>query len=144
MQNLFDNAIDIISKMRNGEISLADAKNNQAKFKSNLGEIKKTQRNRSKEQETYLHNTEMLYKARSDDIKFYDDYSSMISEAKLRATKGTGLKILTPKQILQRLLTAHAQVKAWNNLESLLNKIRKTVYSLHQSKEITKKLYNNY
>ena len=41
MQNLFDNAIDIISKIRNGEISLANAKNNQAKFKSNLGEIKK-------------------------------------------------------------------------------------------------------
>ena len=40
----------------------------------------------------------MLYKARSNVIKFLDDYSSVVSEAKHKATKGTGLKILTPKQ----------------------------------------------
>ena len=38
----------------------------------------------------------MFYKARNSVIGFFDDYSSMISEAKLKATKGTGLKILTP------------------------------------------------
>ena len=70
-------------------------------------------------------------------------YSSMVSEAKLEATKGTGLKILTPKQMLQRLPIALAQVKAGNNSENLLNEIRQIVYSLHQSKEITKKVYNN-
>ena len=70
-------------------------------------------------------------------------YSSMVSEAKLEATKGTGLKILTPKQMLQRLPIAVAQVKAGNNSENLLNEIRQIVYSLHQSKEITKKVYNN-
>ena len=62
---------------------------------------------------------------------------------KLKSTKGTGLKILTPKQMLQRLPTALAQVKAGNNSESLLSEIRQIVYSLYQSKEITKKLYNN-
>ena len=85
----------------------------------------------------------MLYKARSKAIKFYDDYSLIMSEAKNKATKGTGLKILTPKQILQRLPITLAQVKAGNNSESLLNEIRQIVYSLHQSKEITKKVYNN-
>ena len=63
----------------------------------------------------------------------------MVSEAKLKATKGTGLKILTPKQMLQRLPIALAQVKAGNNSENLLNEIRQIVYSLYQSKEITKK-----
>ena len=58
-------------------------------------------------------------------------------------TKGTGLKILTPKQMLQRLPITLAQVKAGNNSESLLNEIRQIVYSLYQSKEITKKVYNN-
>ena len=58
-------------------------------------------------------------------------------------TKGAGLKILTPIQMLQRLPTARAQVKAGNNSEKLLNEIRQIVYSLHQSKEITKKLHNN-
>ena len=59
-----------------------------------------------------MYNIEMLYKAMNEAIKFYDDYSSMMSEAKLKATKGTGLKILTPKQMLQRLPIALAQVKA--------------------------------
>ena len=85
----------------------------------------------------------MLYKARNSVIEFFDDYSSMVSEAKRKATKGTGLKILTPKQMLQRLLIALAQVKAGNNSESLLSEIRQIVYSLYQSKEITKKVYNN-
>ena len=41
----------------------------------------------------------MLYKARNEVIKFHDDYSLMMSEAKTkaRATKGTGLKTLSPK-----------------------------------------------
>ena len=80
---------------------------------------------------------EMLYQARNEAIKFYDDYSSMISEAKYRATKGTGLKVLTSKQMLQRLPVALAQVKAVNNSETLLNEIRQIVYSLYQSKQIT-------
>ena len=37
----FDNALNIINKIQNGEISLADVKNNQEKFKAYLGEIKK-------------------------------------------------------------------------------------------------------
>ena len=85
----------------------------------------------------------MLYKARNKAIKFYDDYSSMMSEAKYRATKGTGLKILTPKQMLQRLPIALAQVKAGNNSESSSNEIRQIIYSLYQSKKIAKNVCNN-
>ena len=53
----------------------------------------------------------MLYKARKEAINFFDNYSSMTSEAKNKATKGTGLKIFTPKQMLQRLPIALTQVK---------------------------------
>ena len=68
----------------------------------------------------------------------------MILEAKkLAKQEGKGLKILTSKKMLQRLPIAHAQIKAGNNSKSLLNEIRQIVYSLHQSKEITKKVYNN-
>ena len=84
----------------------------------------------------------MFYKVRNKAIKFYDDYSLMMSEAKYRATKGTWLKILTPKQMLQRFPIALAQLKAGNNSESLLNEIRQIVYSLYQSKQTTKKVYN--
>ena len=56
----------------------------------------------------------MLYNARKEATKFYDDYSSMMSEARFKAkTKGTRLKMLTPKQMLQRLPIALAQVKSW-------------------------------
>ena len=142
--NQFDNALDIIDKIRGGKIDLANVKNNQEKFKSYLGETKKgNKKHKSKEQKNTLYNIEVLYKARNEAIKFYGDCSSMISEAKYRATKGTELKILTPKQMLQRLPIALAQVKAGNNSESLLNEIRQIVYSLYQSKQITKKVYNN-
>ena len=45
--------------------------------------------------------------------------------------------------MLQTLPIDLAQVKAGNNSESLLNEIRQIVYSLYQSKQITKKVYNN-
>ena len=68
----------------------------------------------------------------------------MVLEAKrLAKQEGKGLKILTPKQMLQILPIALAQIKADNNSENLLNEIRQIVYSLYQSKEITKKVYNN-
>ena len=66
-----------------------------------------------------------------------------MSEAKIKVVKGEGLKILTPKQMLQRLPIALEQVKAGNNSESLLNEIRQIVYSLLQWKQITKKVYNS-
>ena len=45
--------------------------------------------------------------------------------------------------MLQRLPIALTQVKASNTSETLLNEIRQLIYSLHRSKEITKKVYNN-
>ena len=80
--------------------------------------------------------------------KILDGFESKIF---LTKSKGAGilspdpskLKILTHKQIIQRLPIALAQVKAGNNSESLLNEIRQIVYSLYQPKRITKKVYNN-
>ena len=111
------------------EVSLADAKNDQAEFKSGLSEKKRKQK--SIDQKSKIIHCIMLYKSRNSVIKFFEDYSSMVSRAKLKATKGTGLKILTPKKMFQRLPVALAQVKEGNNL---LNEIRQIVYSLYQSK----------
>ena len=59
----------------------------------------------------------------------------MLSDANYNATQnkteGKGFKILTTKQMLQRLPIALAQLKAGKNL---LNEIRQIVYSLYQSK----------
>ena len=82
----------------------------------------------------------MIWKAREEVIKFFDNYSSIISDAKIKATKGTWLKILTPKQMLQRLPIALAQVKPGNKSENLLNEIKQIVYSLYKSEEITKQV----
>ena len=53
------------------------------------------------------------------------------------------LKILTPKQMLQRLPIALAQVKAGNTTENLLNEIRQFIYYLYRAEEISKKVYNS-
>ena len=63
----------------------------------------------------------------------------MASEAKIQAAKGERLKILTPKEMLQRLPISLAQVKAGSNSESLLNEIRQIVFYLFVSIKKKKK-----
>ena len=57
----------------------------------------------------------------------------------IKSTQGKRrFKILTLKQMFQRFSIAHAQVKADNTSENILNEIRQLIYSLYQAKEITK------
>ena len=79
----------------------------------------------------------MLYESRPAAIKLFNEYSLIAFEDKYKAKQGKGLKILSPKQMLQRMPIALAQVKSGNTYENLLNEIRKILYSLHR--EITKK-----
>ena len=98
-------------------------------------------------QREVIDNLNKPYKSIEEVINFFRDYIEMLSDAnydaKQNETEGKGLKILTPKQMLQRLAIALAQVKAGNNSESLLNEIKQIVYSLYQPKQITKEVYNN-
>ena len=81
--------------------------------------------------------------------KIVDAFGSKLFSLK---SKGAGilnpnhskLKILTHKQMLQRLPTALAQVKAGNNSESLLNEIRQIVYYLYQSKVFVYSMYQSF
>ena len=79
--------------------------------------------------------------------RFTDDYDSngwssgygnFVSKA-----KGAGLKILTDKQMLNRLPILLAQIQAGNNSIELKNEIRQILYSLYRSKVLTKTVYNN-
>ena len=90
-----------------------------------------------------MKNIKNFYNSKENVVKLYNDYAKIISEAMYKSKHGTGLKILTPKQMLQRLPIAVAQVKTCNNSESLLNEIRQIIYSLYQSKIITKKVHND-
>ena len=83
-------------------------------------------------------------------MRFSDDYDSSGSginkEGKgsiASRTKGEGLKILTNKQMLNRLPILLAQIQAGNNSKSLKNEIRQIMYSLYRSKVLTKAVYNN-
>ena len=57
--------------------------------------------------------------------------------------KVSGLKILTPNEMLSRLPISLAELKAGNNSENLKKEIRQLLYSLHRSKKLTKQLYKS-
>ena len=61
----------------------------------------------------------------------------------IQKQQGSGLKILTPNQMLSRLPISLAQLKAGNNSEKLKNEIRQLLYSLYRSKKLTKQLYKS-
>ena len=59
----------------------------------------------------------------------------------IQKEQSSGLKILTPNQMLSRLPISLAQLKAGNNSEKLKNEIRLIFYSLYRSKKLIKQLY---
>ena len=73
----------------------------------------------------------MFYKARRKVIALFDDYTAIVSKDKYKAKHGKRCNLLTPKQMLQRLPIALAEVKVGNTSESLLNEIRQIIYSLY-------------
>ena len=73
-------------------------------------------------------------------MRFSDDYDSSGSGLN---KKGKGLKILTNKQMLNRLPILLAQIQAGNNSNKLKNELRQIIYSLYRSKVLTKTVYNN-
>ena len=58
-------------------------------------------------------------------------------------SSGSGLKILTNNQMLNRLPILIAQIQAGNNSVKLKNEIRQILYSLYRSKVLTETVYNN-
>ena len=111
-------------------MKLEDAKELKNIFKTNLNEISKG-RFKSEEQESALGNIKLLFESRQTVIKLFNKYSSIVSEAKYKTKYAEGLKILTPKQMLQILPIALAQVKSSKTSENLLNEIGQIIYSLY-------------
>ena len=119
----------IIDMIKKRQIKYSDAMNKQNEFLKNLNEVKMGKKTIRKKE--VINNLEKIYKSREEVINLFRDYIEMLSDANYDArkneTEGKGLKILTPKQMLQRLPIALAQVKVGNNSENLLNEIRKVV-----------------
>ena len=129
--------------MRNNVISLDAANVEQANLLAHFHDfVKKTKPQDPKQKKLrsdVLDSVGSLFKGRE---LMYNAFRSRIFHRLEKSQEEEGLKILTPNQMLKRLPIALAQVKSGNNSESLLNEIRQIVYSLHRSKEITKKVYN--
>ena len=130
--------------IRNNVTSLKAANLEQANLMAHLYDFTKNTKPQNPEQKKLksdaLNSVGALAKGRE---VMFNAFRSGIFHRLEESQEGEGLKILTPNQMLKRLPIALAQVKAGNNSESLLNKIRQIVYSLYRSKEISKKVHNN-
>ena len=135
----------IFKSIHNGDIPLEDLEKEQVELKRDLGCIKRGDpKDKSKEQKKTIYNIKNLYNSREEVFKMFNDYARNMSRNSYDSKQeGAGLKILTPKQMLQRFSKSLAQVKVGNNSQSLSNEIRQIVYSLYQSKKITKNVYIN-
>ena len=130
-----------------GKITLEEADEDQSDLADQINKFIEETRSKNydkkQEEKTVIENLRDFLNARE---MVLNGFKSKIFETK---STGTGLKdhfklkVLTSKQMLQRLPTALAQVKAGNNSENSLNEVRQIIYSLYQAKEITKKVYNN-
>ena len=74
---------------------------------------------------------------KKDQKKFSDEYDSN------GWSSGSGLIILTNKEMLKRFPILLAQIQAGNNSKKLKNELRQILYSLYRSKALTKTVYNN-
>ena len=81
-----------------------------------------------------------------DNFTYGENYDELNEEdrefLKNMDKEGKGLKILTNKQMLNRLPVLLAQIQAGNNSTKLKNEIRQILYSLYRSKILTKTVYN--
>ena len=105
----------IYNDIKNGRVSLQKEEKIQEDFQLELNEILKENPNyKSKDQVSTIKNIKKLYNGWKKVLNFYNDYTRMVSDGKYKSIQAEGLKILTPKQMLQRLPIALAQVKVEN------------------------------
>ena len=100
---MYNDTKSLFNMIKHKDITLSQAKENQAELESNLSEIKIGGK-KSSAQKKVIKNVEKFRDSRQAAIIFFKDYSSMVINAAYDAKqkKGTGLKILTPKQMLKR------------------------------------------
>ena len=74
-----------------------------------------------------------------DDFTYNENYDEEDREIlRNMNNEGRGLKILTNKQMLNRLPILLAQIQAGNNSKKLKNELRQILYSLYRSKALKK------
>ena len=92
------------------------------KLKWDLSQIRQGPRKyKSDQQLKTIENIKNLYESRGKVVQMFNNYPREKSRHIYESQQAKALKILTPKQMLQRLPIDLAQLKAGNNSESLLN-----------------------
>ena len=102
----------IFKSIHRGDSTLAEKE--QIKLKRDLDHVKQgSPKNRSREQEKTRNNIKNLYESREKIFQLFDDYARSIPKNIYDSKqKETGLKILTPNQMLKRLPIALAQINS--------------------------------
>ena len=128
------------NEIRNNIINMSMANDKQDQLLRRINEFESKTRpknSESKKVKEYVLNSARA-RLKEREIVFRAFESGIFSKPE-KLDKGTGLKILTPKQILQRLPIALAQIQAGNNLDRLLSEIIQIVYSCINQKKLLKK-----
>ena len=128
----------LLKKLHNKFINFSEFKEEYNKFIDNVEELKKYKY----ENKSSFSPNQMKMKRYARDLEDIVDLYNLKSDSDT-SKKGEGLKILTNKQMLNRLPILLAQIKAGNNFKSLKNEARQILYSLYRLKVLTKTVYNN-
>ena len=118
------------------------------KYEESIAESVKTRRqNKETDRDTQRTFAPQDSSINLDDFTYGENYDALDEEDRelLRNMnkEGKGLKILTNKQMLNRLPILLAQIQAGNNSKKLKNELRQIFYSLHRLKALTETVYNN-
>ena len=140
-KNKFDteNITKSLKKLCNKFINFDEFNEEYNKFTDNVAKLENF---KSKKEKGSVSPNQKKIRRHGRDLKDIVDLYNIKSDSDT-SKKGEGLKILTNKQMLNRLPILLAQIEAGNNSKSLKNEIRQILYSLYRSKVLIKTIYNN-
>ena len=128
-----------LKKLRNKLIGVKEFEEEYDKFMDNI--VKFEYFKSTKEEGSISPNQKKMRRYARDLKDIADLYNIKLDSNTSKS--GKGLKILTNKQMLNRLPILLAQIEAGNNSIKLKNEARQILYSLYRSKVLTKTVYNN-
>ena len=113
----YKGSFTVFKKIRDGDISLEMAEEDQKKFKRKFSQIKSGNPDHKSDKKLYtIKNVKNLYDSRQKIIDLFNSYSKIRSGAlyksKQNKTEGKGLKLLTPKQNASKITNSTCTSKS--------------------------------
>ena len=129
---------ETLDVIKSKTIRFRDIGKSQMEFESKLSSIRSGGQKSNKQLTTIDNIIKNFYKLREEFIQFFNDYFKMVHKTTYYAKHWKQHKILTTKQMLQRLPIACTQVKAGNISENL-NEICQIIYFFIKQTKLLKK-----